>query len=182
MKHMIAVGSMILFCLALAANGDAQTKKKKEKEADDQVAPRADEVPKYLKMLTAGNSKERVVAANKIGLRGMINATDVASGLEPLKKMLEKDADPDVRKAAARALGNIQPDAADTVPLLTKTVKGDKVLNVRIAATVALGQYGAEARPALPTLREFAGEITDKKSMNLRTIQAAIKSISGKKK
>jgi hypothetical protein len=61
-------------------------------------------------------------------------------------------------------------------------VKEDKVLPVRIAATVALGQYGAEAKPALPTLREFAAEITDKKSPNLQTIQAAIKSISGKKK
>ena len=179
MKYMIAGGSVVLFCLAMVATTDAQGKKK---DTGDQLPPRADEVPKYLKMLSAGNSKERALAADKIGLRGMVNAMDVATGLEPLKKLLEKDSDPDVRKAAARALGNIQPDAEDTVPLLTKTVKEDKVLNVRIAATVALGQYGAEAKPALPTLREFAGEITDKKSQNLQTIQAAIKSISGKKK
>jgi HEAT repeat protein len=179
MKYVIAGGTVILFCLAMSPAGDAQGKKK---DAGDQLPPRADEVPKYLKMLSASSAKDRALAADKIGLRGMVNAMDVATGLDPLKKLLEKDADPDVRKSAARALGNIQPDAETTVPLLTKTVKEDKVLPVRIAATVALGQYGAEAKPALPTLREFAAEITDKKSPNLQTIQAAIKSISGKKK
>jgi HEAT repeat protein len=179
MRYMITGSSVILFCLAMVPAGDAQGKKK---DTGDQLPPRADEVPKYLKMLSAASAKDRALAADKIGLRGMVNAMDVATGLEPLKKLLEKDADPDVRKAAARALGNIQPDAENTVPLLTKSVKEDKVLPVRIAATVALGQYGSEAKPALPTLRDFAKEFTDKKSPNLQTIQAAIKSISGKKK
>ncbi len=53
---------------------------------------------------------------------------------------------------------------------------------MRLAATVALGQFGGEAKEALPTLRDFAGEFTNKKAPELQTIQAAIKSISGKKK
>lgn len=68
------------------------------------------------------------------------------------------------------------------MPLLTKTVKDDKVMDVRLAATVALGQYGADAKEALPTLREFAGEIKDKKSQQAQTVAAAMKSINGKKK
>ena len=42
-----------------------------------------------------------------------------------------------------------------------------------LAATVALGQYGADAKEALPTLREFAGEFKDKKAPEMQTIQAA---------
>jgi HEAT repeat protein len=179
MKYMIAGGAAVLFCLALVATSDAQNKKK---DPGDQLPPRADEMPKYLKMLTASSSKDRAVGAEKVGLRGMVNALDVASAVEPLRKMLEKDSDADVRKAAARALGNIQPEATETVPLLTKTVKEDKVKDVRLAATVALGQFGGEAKGALSTLREFASEFTNKKAPELQTIQAAIKSISGKKK
>ena len=133
-------------------------------------------------MLTASSSKDRATAAHKIGLRGMVNANDVLDAIEPLKSALAKDGAAEVRKEAALALGNIQPDPKDTVPLLTKTVKEDKVLNVRLAATTALGQYGPEAKSALPVLRAFSGEIKEKKSPTKQTITAAIKMISGKKK
>jgi HEAT repeat protein len=180
MKYAIVAGSVMLFCLALAPTGDAQGKKK---DPNDQVPPRADEVPKYLKMLSAGNSKDRALAADKIGLRGAVNFMDVKDAIEPLKKMLDMDADALVRSAAARALGNIQPDAKETVPLLTRTVKDDKVKEVRLSATTALGQYGADAKESLPVLREFAKEFADKKKApEGQIIQAAIKSISGKKK
>jgi hypothetical protein len=180
MKYILMCGAVAIFGLALATTGDAQGKKK---DGSDQLPPRADEMPKYLKMLTAGNSKERALAAEKVGLRGQVNLGDVRSALDPLRDMLEKDGDAVVRKAAARALGNIQAEADKTVPLLTKTVKDDKVMDVRLAATVALGQYGPDAKEALPTLRQFAGEFADKKkSQEAQTIQQALKSISGKKK
>lgn len=181
MKYAFAAGSVVLVCLLLAAPGDAGGKKKK-KDTEPELAPRADEMPKYLKMLTGGSSRDRATAAHKIGLRGMVNANDVEGAIDPLKSALEKDSDPAVRKEAAFALGNIQPDAKDTVPLLTRTVKEDKVLDVRLAATTALGQYGAEARSALPVLRSFAGEFKEKKSPTRQRIAAAIKMISGKKK
>jgi len=73
------------------------------------------------------------------------------------------------------------PRSASPLPA-PRTVKEDKVKDVRLAATVALGQFGGEAKEALPTLRDFAGEFTNKKAPELQTIQAAIKSISGKKK
>jgi hypothetical protein len=180
MRYVLACGTVVLFALAMVPIGDAQGKKK---DPADQLPPRADEMPKYMKMLTAGNSKDRAVAAEKIGLRGMVNSGDVKDAIDPLKEMLEKDSDAAVRKAAARALGNISPDPDKTVPLLTKTVKGDKALEVRLAATVALGQYGPDAKDALTVLREFATEFADKKKApEAQTIQQAIKSISGAKK
>lgn len=180
MKYLLPAGTVVLVCLALAAPGDAGGKKKKD--TTPEVPPRADEMPKYMKMLTGGSSKDRALAAHKIGLRGMVDANDVADAIEPLKSALAKDSDAAVRKEAARALGNIQPDAKDTVPLLSKTVKEDKVLDVRLAATIALGQYGPDARSALPVLRDFSGEFNDKKAPAKQTIMASIKMISGKKK
>jgi HEAT repeat protein len=180
MRYVFAVGAVALVGLALLATGsDAQNKKK---DTGDDLPPRADEVPKFLKMLSASSADDRALAMKKLGLRGMVNYHDVKDAIEPLMKALEKDADAKVRAAAARALGNIQPEAQDTVPLLTKTVKSDKVMDVRLAATVALGQYGADAKEALPTLRDFATEINDKKSPQAQTVFQAIKSISGKKK
>jgi hypothetical protein len=178
MRYFFAPAAAVLFGLALTTSGDAQGKK----NPADQLPPRADEVPKYMRMLSSSNGKDRAVAAEKLGLRGMVNAADVRDAVDPLKTALEKDTVPEVRKAAARALGNISPDAEVIVPLLMRTVKTDKELQVRLAATVALGQYGPEAKAALPTLREFAGEIKDKKSQEAQTITAAIKTITARKK
>src|SRR5450755_503474 len=107
MKYVIAAGAVVLSCLALASPSDAQ---KKKKDTGSQLPPRRDEVPMYMKMLNAANGKDRAVAAEKLGLRGMINADDVADAIDPLKLAVEKDTDAGVRKAAARALGNIQPE------------------------------------------------------------------------
>jgi len=180
MKYVFTASAVVLVCLALGSSGDAGGKKKKD--TTPEVPPRADEMPRYMKMLTATNAKDRATAAHKIGLRGMVNANDVLEAIDPLKNALTKDTESAVRKEAALALGNIQPDPKETVPLLTQTVKDDKVLDVRLAATTALGQYGAEAKSALPVLRSFAGEIKDKKAPAAQTITAAIKMISGKKK
>ena len=180
MKYVIAFSAVALSCLALVSPSDAQKKKGK---ADDQVPPRRDEVPMYMRMLKAASPSDRAVALDKLGLRGMINADDVADAIEPLKVAVEKDADAGVRKSAARALGNIQPEPKATVPLLVNVVKNDKVKAVRLAATVALGQYGNDAKEAVPTLRAFAGEFKDnKKSPEARTIMAAVKMITGKKR
>jgi HEAT repeat protein len=171
---------VLFVLLAFADPGDAGGKKKKDTTPEQ--APRRDEMPKYMKMLTAGSSRDRATAAHKIGLRGMVDANDVADAVEPLKTALTKDSDSAVRKEAALALGNIQPDAKETVPLLAKTVKEDKVMDVRLAATTALGQYGHEALSAVPVLQSFRGEIKDKKAPAMQTINGAIKMITGKKK
>ena len=145
--------------------------------------PRREEMPKYLKMLQSSKTgKDRALAAEMIGKRGMVNANDVEDAIEPLKTTLQKDIEAKVRAAAARALGNIKPPATDMVPLFIDRVKNDKANEVKLASTVALGQYGPEAKTALPALREFAAKFDNKKSADAQTVTAAIKSISGKKK
>src|ERR1019366_6489812 len=89
--------------------------------------PKKEDVPKYLKQLqSSSNAADRAKAADMLGKRGGINANDVEDAVEPLKTILQKDKDAKVRVAAARALGNIHPEAEGTVPLLIETLKNDK--------------------------------------------------------
>ena len=101
--------------------------------------------------------------------------------VEPLKTALQKDSSEKVRAAAARALGNIRPEAAETVPLLIDRLK-DNSLEVKMASVVALGQYGADAKPAVPALRKLASKFDAKKSEQGRTIMENLKRINGAKK
>jgi HEAT repeat protein len=167
MRLCYAAGILILSGLTLAWGGATGT-------------PKKEDVPKYLKMLkNSPSAKDRALAADMLGKRGAIKASDVEEAIEPLKLALQKDADSKVKAAAAAALGNISPDPEKTVPLLIDSLK-EKNLELKMAVINALGQYAAMAREALPSLREIAKDKTDKKlSM---TAVAAIKSIAGKKK
>src|SRR5947209_8369265 len=86
--------------------------------------PRKEDVPKYMQMLKSGQSgKERALAAEMLGKRGAIKASDVTEAIEPLKNALQKDKEPVVRKAAAEALGTVGSDANGIVPLLLEALK-----------------------------------------------------------
>jgi HEAT repeat protein len=144
--------------------------------------PKKEDVPKYMKQLTAASGADRAKAAEMLGKRGGINANDVEDAVEPLKTMLQKDRDTKARAAAARALGDIHPEASTTVPTLIEALKNDKEKEVKMAAVVALGQFGSDAKDALPPLREYATKFDLKKSKDGQTIQAAIQLINGAKK
>lgn len=145
--------------------------------------PKKEDVPKYLKMLqTSQSATDRAKAAEMLGKRGGINANDVEDAIEPLQKLLQKDVDAGVRAAAAKALGNIHPEAKDTVPLLIERLTKDSSMNVKMAAVVSLGQYGPDAADAAKPLRELATKFDAKKSKEGQTIMAALKSIGGPKK
>ncbi len=61
-------------------------------------APRREDVPKYLKMLQAGGKgKDRALAAEMLGKRGMVNYNDVKDAIEPLKTALREDTEAAVR-------------------------------------------------------------------------------------
>jgi HEAT repeat protein len=186
LKQAVTAAAIVLVGLALIVGsdaGDAKKKKKKKDATPKLVAARPEEVPKLIETLKSSTAaaKDRAVAAERIGLRGMVNYMDVEPAVPPLQKALT-DREALVRKAAATALGNIHPEAKDTVPLLTGVVKNDKAMDVKLAAVVALGQFGGEARSAVPALRELAGKFDNKKSSQFQTVQAAIKNITGKKK
>lgn len=148
--------------------------------------PKKEDVPKYLKQLKSSPSAaDRAKAAEMLGRRGRVNANDVDAAIDPLKKALQKDKDAKVRAAAARALGDIHPEDSGTVPALIDRLKNDEIMDVKMATVVALGQFGAEARDALPSLRQMAAKFDTKaakRSAAAQTIQTAIKSISGAKK
>ena len=146
-------------------------------EAD---VPKKIDVAKQISLLKGAKSaRDRAAAADEIGRHGAIRARDVKDAVEPLLEALKSDRDADVRQAAARALGDVSPDAKRVVPVLTEALK-DKSANVKAAAALALGQYGKDARPALPALRELAAMKTDRKLS--QTARMALKSIAGKRK
>ena len=141
--------------------------------------PKKEDTPKNLNLLKSSKSaKDRAFAAEQLGLRGQVRATDVKEAVEPLMEAVKSDESASVRRAAATALGQIAPDPEKAVPALTGALK-DKAKDVRMAAALALGAFGPEARSALPALREMAGEKDKKVS---QAAKLAMKSISGKKK
>ena len=145
--------------------------------------PKKEDVPKYLKMLqTSRVASDRARAAEMLGKRGGINANDVEDAIEPLQKILQKDSDASVRAAAAKALGNIHPEAKTTVPLLIERLTKDSAMEVKMATVVALGQYGPDARDAVQPLRDLGKKFDAKKSKEGQTIMATLGLITGKKK
>jgi HEAT repeat protein len=147
--------------------------------------PKKEDVPKYMMQLSSPTAADRARAAQMLGKRGGINANDVEGAVDPLRKLLEKDADAKVRSAAARALGDIHLDPENVVPVLIDRLKNDEKKDVKMAIVVALGQYGPDAKDALPPLREMAAKFDTKaakKSADAQTIQSAIQLISMAKK
>jgi HEAT repeat protein len=145
--------------------------------------PKKEDVPKYMAQLKSASAADRAKAVEMLGKRGGISVSDVTEAVDPLRKLLEKDKDAKVRAACARALGDIQTDAAGTVPLLIDRVKADgEEKPVKMAAVVALGQFGPDAKDALPVLRDYLKQFDAKKSTDAKTIQASIQLISMTKK
>src|SRR5690242_3520890 len=96
--------------------------------------PRKIDVPRQISLLkNAKSARERAGAANELGRHGAIRARDVKDAIEPLLGALKDDKDADVRRAAAKALGDIAPDPKLAVPALTEALK-DKSVAVKLAA------------------------------------------------
>ncbi len=78
----------------------------------------------------------------------------------PALKTALTDADPQVRRQAARALGQMGPDAEPAVQELTQALS-DADAPVRQAAVLALGKIGPAAAPAIPALIEALDDTTE---------------------
>lgn len=148
--------------------------------AGGRVPPRQD-VPKYIKMLkTSASAKDRALAAEMLGRRGQVVASDVKDAVQPLVKLLKDDPSADVRRASAVALGNIATQPKTVIPALVDALK-DSALPVGLAAVGAISQYGSEARSSIGALRAFAKEkVKDKKKDRniLMTVNLAVKQIN----
>ncbi len=89
-----------------------------------------------------------LIALALLGLTCAAVAADVPSLVKQLKSP-----DPDLRRAAAKELGEAGPDAKTAITALT-TALGDKDLFVRRFAAQALGEIGPEAKSAVKPLSE----------------------------
>jgi HEAT repeat protein len=93
----------------------------------------------------------RTVAADLLGFKCSLPANAIFIIVLPSLVEALKDKDPDVREAAAYAIGNIGPAAIGVVPSLIKALK-DENPDVREAAIYALGGFGSAAASAIPAL------------------------------
>jgi HEAT repeat protein len=159
----------LLLCLAgllalVGHQGYAQSKK-------DDVAP-------LIKDLKNKDPKVRISAADELGHRGAVRAADVKDALPLLLGLVKRDKDAGVRKSAALAVGKVDPDPKDAVPVLIDALT-DKSTAVRTAAATALGQFGSNAADAIPALTEAQ---KDKDRGLSRAAGMALRSIRDKKK
>lgn len=137
---------------------------------------RAD-IPRLLKELKSSLPRSRASAADDLGHLGAIRASDVKEAIPILIDMLKKDTDAGVRKAAATALGKVDPDPKEAVPALTDALE-DPSVPVRLAAIEALGILGPGAKSAAPSLRKIQKE-KDKKQLS-KAAGMALKRINAK--
>jgi HEAT repeat protein len=104
----------------------------------------SDTVPQLRKELDTPDWRVKVIAAYALGLLG----TEAQSTIPALSGLIE-DNNPDVRFAAAQALGKIGSEAV--VPTLMQALQ-DHDENVRVSAVTALQQIGDLAKSAKPSL------------------------------
>jgi HEAT repeat protein len=83
-----------------------------------------------------------------------------------------KSNDPDVRRAAAKGIAEMGPDAKSASPALLNALKKDKDLFVRRFAAQALGDVEADPKTAVPALAAVLKE-DDKKEL----VEAAVTSL-----
>jgi len=82
-----------------------------------------------------------------------------ADAIDELIKQL-KHTDSDLRREAAKKLGEMGSEAQKAGPALVTAVKGDKDLFVRRFAARALGEVGADPKSAVPALSSLLKEDT----------------------
>ena len=145
------------------------------------AADRKKEAEKYTNDLkTSKDPKVRATALTELGKLGQIQKSLVADAKNYMFKALE-DKDAGVRGAAAKAVGMIDPDPKEAVPVLLKLAKGDKQEAVKVAAIQGLGSMGPAAKDASKDLREIAKTYKEKKSKVGKAAQNALRSINPKK-
>ncbi len=88
------------------------------------------------------------------GALGLVALGAEAKPAEPALRKALADPSPEVRIAAAEAIGNLGDDAA-ALAVLTAALKDESEF-VRLAALNVLDRFGARAKPALPAIRGAA--------------------------
>src|SRR5437763_9207500 len=116
----IRISGSGVFCLAFASAA---------------LADKKEDVARLMKELKSKDAKTRISAADDLGHIGQVKKSYTEPAVPALIEALH-DPDALVRKAAATALGKVDPDVKVAVPALTDVLK-DKVPAVRQAAAGA---------------------------------------------
>lgn len=172
MSHLMKPLSATALCLGLfflAISGDDLT-----------AAPNPKDVPKYTADLKSSpDAKAKATALTELARIGQVQKSLISEVYPDMVKALE-DKDPTVRAAAARAVGMVDPDPKEVVPLLTKMAKEDKVEAVQMAAMQGLANMGPNAKNAAKDLRAIL-EKEGKDSKLGKTARNVLRSIMPKK-
>ena len=144
------------------------------------LAGKKEEADKFLAELRTGkDAKAKVYAIEELAKIGQIQKSAIKDAIPEMMKALENK-DGAIRAAAAKAVGMIDPDPKEVVPILLKMVAEDKDEGVRLGAIAGLGQMGAGAKEATKDLRKLVAD-EDKKSKVGRAAGQALKMINPKK-
>jgi len=143
------------------------------------AANKVDEAKKYTQQLKSSkDSKSRVAALNELGDLGRLMKALVKDAMPDMVEAL-KDKDPEVRGAAATAVGKCDPNS-EALDGLVNMLKNEKTESVKIAALKGLGSAGPNAKSALPAIKEIQ-KSEDKKSKLAKAAQDASRNIMQKK-
>ena len=144
------------------------------------LAGKKEDAEKFLGELKTGkDAKAKVYALEELAKIGQIQKSAIKDAIAEMMKALESK-DVAIRAAAAKAVGMIDPDPKEVVPILLKMVNDDKDEGVRLGAIAGLGQMGAGAKEATKDLRKLVAD-EDKKSKVGRAAGQALKMINPKK-
>ena len=144
------------------------------------LAGKKEDAEKFLVELKTGkDAKAKVYALEELAKIGQIQKSAIKDAVPEMMKALENK-DATIRAAAAKAVGMIDPDPKEVIPILVKMIQEDKDENVKLGAIAGLGQMGKEAKEATKDLRKVVAD-EDKKSKLGRAAGQALKMINPKK-
>ena len=144
------------------------------------IAGKKEDAEKYTNDLkTSKDAKVKVNALGELAKLGQIMKPFIKDAEPYMMKALE-DKDATIRAAAAKAVGMIDPEPKEVVPILLKMMKEDKDESVKEAAILGLGYMGPNAKDATPDLRKVVKD-EDKKSKLNRAAVNSLRSINPKK-
>lgn len=131
-------------------------------------------VEKLMSEMNSNSANDRSVAATTLGKLG----SDAKPAVPTLMEALKTDKSLMVRRAAAKAIGMIGPEARSSASSLILTLK-DEDNELRRAAATALGSIGADPQLAVPGLLALLKEQVDSRSIaNSQILEAASESLA----
>jgi HEAT repeat protein len=112
-----------------------------------------EEIRHYLKELKTGDNRSRAIAAYMLG-----TASKKDDQLKKNLKKALKDQNPEIRKWAALALGEMGERDSRLVPILIEVLKQEENKEFRSHAAIILGELEKRAAPAIPELHKALQE------------------------